>query len=380
MFTIEMLHANEGDALWIEYGPKDGPVRRILVDAGRQTAGEEILRRVKTLSPDEIESQDESPPPSLFELFIMTHVDDDHIYGGLELLLKKEFYPTITKDLWFNGLADLEEAHGDTLGAKNGAFFEALIIERNFPWNAAFDRKAVRVPANGPLKSTTLEGGLKLTVLSPDAKRMKEMAQAWRNVLDAEKGDDDYIEPGDWRRALEVLRETKKVPSDLLGDWHDKWAPDKVQEFAAEKYVEDTTAPNGSSIAVMAEYDGMRVLLTGDAFPTVLETSLEKYADEHGLQLPLEIHAFKLSHHGSQKNLSPKLLRLIDCKKFLISTNGSRYHHPHPAAVSRIITTHPGAELYFNYRSDESLVWDDDAILERDQYSLHYDEIVVLAG
>ena len=49
MFTIEMLHANEGDALWIEYGPDGGDVHRVLIDCGRKSAYREVRKRILAL-------------------------------------------------------------------------------------------------------------------------------------------------------------------------------------------------------------------------------------------------------------------------------------------------------------------------------------------
>ena len=46
MFTIDMLPANEGDALWVEYGAGDGPIRRILIDCGRKTAYRAVAERL----------------------------------------------------------------------------------------------------------------------------------------------------------------------------------------------------------------------------------------------------------------------------------------------------------------------------------------------
>ena len=73
MFTIEMLPADEGDALWIEYG--SAPVRRILIDCGRKTAYRNIAERVG------------ADPDLRLELFVLTHVDADHIAGAVEYVI-----------------------------------------------------------------------------------------------------------------------------------------------------------------------------------------------------------------------------------------------------------------------------------------------------
>ena len=43
------------------------------------------------------------------------------------------------------------------------------------------------------------------------------------------------------------------------------------------------------------------------------------------------------------------MLNLIKCGKFLISTNGSFYGHPHKETLAKIISTQEKPELIFNY-------------------------------
>jgi hypothetical protein len=52
--------------------------------------------------------------------------------------------------------------------------------------------------------------------------------------------------------------------------------------------------PNGTSIAILAEYHNRRVLLAADAHPERLTESLKSLAAEEGRSFPLD--AFKLAH------------------------------------------------------------------------------------
>lgn len=359
MFKIEMLNADEGDALWIEYGPDGGPAHRLLVDCGRKSAYRAVRNRLIAL--------DAAGEPPAIELFILTHVDDDHIYGAVPLLGDAALDPTLVGDVWFNGWRHLSgeaEPPPDALGASKGEFFAALLHDRRFPWNEAFARFAVVVPDDGPLPSHTLPGGMKLTVLSPSLERVDAMREEWQKQL-AEKqpGAPGYIAPGDTETALLALSDTKGMQPDALGkEWLDDWDPDRFHTYAGAMFTEDDRAPNGSTIAVLAEYDGKAVLLGGDAHPSVLVRSLERLAAERGSVLPIALDAFKVPHHGSENNVSDDLVAAVQCKRWLVSTNGSRHHHPHPAAIARIISGSLHPELYFNYRSAESEVWDSDQL------------------
>jgi beta-lactamase superfamily II metal-dependent hydrolase len=68
----------------------------------------------------------------------------------------------------------------------------------------------------------------------------------------------------------------------------------------------------------------------------------------HGVRL--KIDAFKVAHHASQNNLSMELLQLLECPRYIISTNGDHFSHPDRQAIGRIIKY--GGDrpaLYFNY-------------------------------
>jgi hypothetical protein len=60
----------------------------------------------------------------------------------------------------------------------------------------------------------------------------------------------------------------------------------------------------------------------------------------------------KVPHHGSAHNVSPALIQALDCRHWLISTNGERFRHPSRRAIARIVAARRGATLWFNYHCD----------------------------
>ena len=123
------------------------------------------------------------------------------------------------------------------------------------------------------------------------------------------------------------------------------------------RWLIDCGVPNGTSIAVLAEFRGAAALLSADAHAPVLAGSIRSLLKKRrGERLKLD--AFKVSHHASQNNLSTELLELLDCPRYLVSTNGEHFCHPDREAVARIIK-YGGARpsLYFNYRSKYNDVW-----------------------
>lgn len=345
MLAIEMLAANEGDALIVSYGQ---PSRTILVDCGRKTAYRAVAERV------------ESDPELQVELFVLTHVDADHIAGAIPLLQDRRFGPDRVRDVWFNGWRHLNGQHRDApgdapdvLGARQGEFFSAALRDRGYPWNEAFDGHRIVLPEDGPLPTFKLAGGMRLTLLGPTADKLAEMRHRWqRDLLDA----DPAISPGDFARALERLQDDRTHGPDLLGG-SPETGPIDVTTLADTPFGPDESEPNGSSISFLAEFEGKAVLCAGDAHAPQLAIAIRRLLTERGLDR-LPVDAFKLPHHGSARNNSSELFALLDCPRYLISTDGARHHHPDRASIARALHVHgAGASLYFNYRSEETEPW-----------------------
>ncbi len=76
MLAIEALPAERGDCLLIEYGEDAADPHRILIDCGPKLTYPRLKARIEAIPKGKRH----------FELFVVTHVDDDHIGGALEFL------------------------------------------------------------------------------------------------------------------------------------------------------------------------------------------------------------------------------------------------------------------------------------------------------
>lgn len=336
-----MLPAREGDCLWIRYGDADAP-RQILIDGGRLGTFRDIKERLQNLPVDKRE----------FELFVITHVDRDHIEGALALLEDPDLDLSL-KEIWFNGYDHLIGAALETFGAVQGERLTTALLRRKAHWNTAFNGGPVKITDTGELPQIELAGGMTLTLLSPDTDKLAKLAPKW----DAEC-EEAGLRPGIEARRSEV------EGLETFG------AQLNVEMLAARPLKPDTTLPNGSSIALLAEYDGIRVLLAADAHIDRLVPSLQALV-ENGEHLRLD--AFKLSHHGSSGNISREMLELIECPRYLISTNGSYFKHPAAEAIARLLKFGGASKtLYFNYASDYTNLWDDANLRGAYNYSVEY--------
>lgn len=341
MWSIELLPAEYGDCIWIEWGSRKAP-RRLLIDGGTHSTYEVLRNRIETLPLEQ----------RVFELLVITHIDTDHIDGALRLLQNSQL-GVHYKDIWFNAWEHLPGGQADVLGVVQGEYVSARIKKDALSWNQAFCGDAVMVSEAGDLPRIALPQGLVLTLLSPSLENLAKLRPTWHKVV-SKAG----LLPGATAEVLEHLERDHRYAADVLG----AEVPD-VDALAQERFQKDGSKANGSSIAFLAELNGRRCLLAGDAHADNLEDSIRRYLQEE-CQQTLRLDAFKLPHHGSKANLSPVLLDLIQCDRYLISTNGRRFDHPDNEAIARILkkSREEGreVELMFNYSSAMYALADED--------------------
>jgi beta-lactamase superfamily II metal-dependent hydrolase len=350
MFQIECLPARYGDSLWIEYGKRSNP-HRILIDGGLASTYDILRARMDLLFQGQRH----------FDLMVVTHIDADHIEGLIPLLADK-YLRFSTDDFWFNGWKHISK-NPNTLGAIHGEFLSTLIEERHFFWNQRFRGDAVVVIDEPPEK--TLDGGMKITLLSPRLDALRKLKPIWKREVEKVG-----IEPGNLPAARARLYETPRLlPKNILGE-----TGTGLEELARQENKSDRSVANASSIAFLAEHEGKSCLFAGDAHPTVLVESIKKLLKRRN-QDRLSLDAFKVAHHGGSKNLSSELLTLLDCKHFLFSTNGERFGHPHKETIAKILIQNLSSpNLCFNYRSPANNAWDDQKIKEAHCYTTTYPE------
>ena len=337
MFNVEMLPAEYGDSLWITYG--QGEERhQILIDAGTKESASLLLPRFKGQH---------------FELFVITHIDSDHIGGALELLRNMKGLGVTIDDIWFNGWKHISPL---VLTPMEAELLTDNIEKQKLNWNASFEGGAVVVSDEGELPARATPGGMNLTVLSPIRANLDKLQKHWSKVI-REAG----LVPGQ-------VHDEADSEGLLLSDE----PPLEIEKLSSTKFRGDVAVANGSSIALLAEYQGKRCLLGADAFPSVMAGSLKRLLKVEQ-QEKIKLEAFKLSHHGSRANTSQPLLDLIDCKRYFFSSNGKRFRHPHRESVARVIKFGgPSPSLYFNYRSKINEVWDNEELIETYDYRVKY--------
>lgn len=327
----------------IEYGDTHPP-RRILIDAG--TVG----TYPRSLAP-KIQATVEAEGCCKFELFVVTHIDADHIGGAIEFLKQADATGVLIEEIWFNGYFHLSNTSPSVLGAKQGEMLTPLVQNGPWKWNKRFNDLAVMVPDTGNLP-TFIIAGMKITLLSPTFKKLQKLKPKWAKEL--EKAG---LVPGHAYTLKEVL------PDGFLGG--------EVEDWADTAFKEDTAESNDSSIAFLSEYEGKRVLFGADSHPRVLLESLRRAPLNTDTLL---LCALKLPHHASKNNVSKEIIAAFPAEHYLVSTNGQQFNHPDEEAIARILTVRKEAAktLHFNCPSDSNAGWKSNSYKNKWNYEANY--------
>jgi hypothetical protein len=282
-----------------------------------------------------------APNLTTLELLVITHIDIDHI-DGIVTLLNRDTLPFTIKEVWFNGYDQIDE-FGDVLGELQGEYMSRLIQARNLSLNTSFGGGPVLVEDYDQLPVIPLVDGMELTLLSPGSTALGRLHKEWKEEI-KKYGDDP-----DFNKKLE---EDARYESDddILGDL-------TIEQLQNAQVSADKSAPNESSISFIATYKGKTCLFAADCTSDYLLKAIQPILDKNGKDR-LKLDVWKLAHHGSKSSTLEKLMKKIDCKKLLVSTNGANYKHPHPECIAKLLKHNgPNVRFYFNYKTEFNQRW-----------------------
>lgn len=337
--VLEVLPAGFGDCLLLSC-PIAAGTWRLLVDTGPDEAYPALRQRLLKL-PTGADGRRH------IDLFVVSHIDHDHIGGAAQLLNDTELKLSFG-DIWFNA-----PPRPATRGVAEGEHLAQLLgaTRRPLPWNAAFAGQPVTTPAAGGGIELSAKGLPTITLLSPTPERLQDLYRTWAEEL---------------RRFARKEREPVEPPVPATrGLAHD------LEDLARRPTPLDRAVANGSSIAFVLEHRGASVLLGADAFASVLQPALQALAQRRG-QRTLRLDAVKLSHHCSSANLTSELLAAAPAQHYIISTNNTHFGHPDDEALARIIVGGHRPTLWFNYDTPHNRRWTTAALCARYGHSARY--------
>lgn len=329
---LRILQAEHGDSIVIS-GELDGEFRNILIDGGPAKAFEvQHIPRPLQLFLNDVKRKTQK-----IDLLVLTHVDDDHI-GGLIAGFNKHGYLTdLTQEVWFNSgkliLENLEQPIDDSYfvvlknsASSNTSIGQGIKLEDHLTELDIWPHPLIK--AGDEIERFSC----KFKVLSPSISKLEKLSAKWEK-----------------ERLSANTSASKK-------DYGESFE----QLLAVDKFKEDNSTHNGSSLAFIFESEDKGLLLLGDAHPSIVIESLKALG--YSVHNPLRVDYVKVSHHGSKGNTNEDLLMLIDCNNFIISANGNHHGLPNKKTLARIIKYFPNANLMFNYPNLISQIFSDEEL------------------
>ena len=106
-----------------------------------------------------------------------------------------------------------------------------------------------------------------------------------------------------------------------------------TQEYYDESNLGDAEKRNAISPIGILEYNGFRLVLTGDSNEINEPTFVERVGGN------LDCDVLKVGHHGSESSSTEKFLDAIDCEYAVISCNaeGNTFYHPRQTTLDRFV-------------------------------------------
>ena len=328
-FSLDVMRARKGDCLMVHYGKADDP-RLIMIDGGpRQVYGLHLkprilqLRQARGLKPQE---------PLVVDLLMVSHLDDDHIQGILDLTKElitgqMEHKPPLLDVLsfWHNGFEKIIGHSPDELTAAFKQQFGAASMGGDLPAELTIP------PGKTTSDDATIVSALKVLASIEQGDRLRDDANRLRFPLNPEfdgkliiaRKTNESIEIADGLRFTVVGPMLPEIK--MLHAKHQAWLRElrkkgELQEGALAAYV-DRSVPNLSSIVVLAEADDRSMLLTGDARGDKILLGLE-FVGRMEKRGKMHVNLLKVPHHGSSHNLDHDFFRRITADHYVFSGNG----------------------------------------------------------
>lgn len=337
-FSLDVLRARKGDCLMLHFGSAADP-HLILIDGGpSQVYGPQLKPRLTRIHKARKIARNDPLP---VDVVMVSHIDDDHIKGILELT-KEQCGKTPTPrlqvtSLWHNSFDDLLGTHPPEV--KREAGFGTASMGGESSGGSEADPASVLASS---VKQGRVARFMKVTpsefqadsVLAsiPQGRQLRDDAEAldWQlnhkfngNLIMASKS----AKPVTLANGLKLTVIGPLQPElQALQKAHDKWLRDrntkkaKSSEAALAAFV-DESVPNLSSIVVLAEAGDKRMLLTGDARGDKILEGLEltKLLKPKG---KLHVDILKVPHHGSDNNMETSFFKRVTADHYVFSGDG----------------------------------------------------------
>lgn len=372
--NITVFQSDKGDCLLVTSG--DGQ-RRILVDGGMSGS------YTKYVAPALGKLREQG---LVLDLVYVSHIDEDHIAGVLQLLddevewrvhdfhlnqpngkpkkPKAQHRPPQVKNIWHNAFSefpeDLDKKIGGTLvssaailsGSSDSelqnisvsqralatSVTQALKLSRRIkdhlgiPRNSQFGGQLAFLGQNQPAACIKEFDPLTIYVLGPFEQDLEKLKKDWWDWHNSTKNN------------LEKLRRWADREARKLGT-SDAFELLKLRLEQANTIGDrsSVTQPNLASLMLLVEENGKTLLLTGDGHATDILKGLKHHGlfDFQDTRERIHVNVLKIQHHGAEFNIDEEFLAQVTADHYIFCGNG-KHHNPDLMVLEKLIDSRLG--------------------------------------
>jgi hypothetical protein len=346
IFGLDVRRARKGDCLILHYGSKDDPGLALIDGGPARVYTPHLKPRLTQIRKARGLGRDES---LAVDLLMVSHIDDDHINGILELTKEladakssNKPLPLKIRSVWHNAFDNIIGNTPNALLAAVTASFGAAALSGE-PDTEGLDPDAAMVLASVEqgfrLRNDARMLGLRI---NPEFGGKPVMTTDRGNSIDMGKG-----------LTLTVAGPMKAELISLQKDYEAWLKKHKDEKKTALASFTDTSVANLSSLVLLAQVGEKRMLLTGDARGDKILQGLE-LAGRLNTNGTMHVDILKVPHHGSDRNMEPIFFRRITADHYVFSGNGE-HGNPERATLQMLLDERGGKEftIHLTYPIEE---------------------------
>jgi hypothetical protein len=342
MLVLEALRARFGDSLILHSGSKAKPQLTVIDGGPPGVYGDALRPRLEALR---AERKLAAGTPLDIALMMVSHIDDDHVSGLLELARKLndqresgQPLPWKIRRFWHNSFDDILDNDDLQVGGSASTMNTASLGDFLAPEGSLILASVRQGRELRKLLDTLALGG------NPPFKGLVLTAGAAKAVT-----------VGDLRITVVAPRKTELA--ELQKKWNKEIKPILQKERSRARLAEvaayvDKSVHNLSSIVVLVESQGKRMLLTGDGRGDHTLEGLKAAKLLKGGKLRVDV--LKLPHHGSERNVAEDYFETVVAKHYVVSADG-KFDNPDVGTLKMISAARPDDDftIHLTYPLDE---------------------------
>ena len=269
---------------------RGNPVYKVGVfDGGFQEHGKAMTRTLNKYYFNDPNGEKTAEEKTI-DFVCVSHPDEDHTVGILEILenftVKKIYMnrPWLYADELWEYVTD----HRINL---------VTHLREAYPYIADIEDCAndLHIPIYAAFEGVVIENCFRILNPAKDF-YLRLLCESEKTLL---KSEESALE-----KMKNVLEHFVAKVKDVVLTLTESWTHEELRENVS------TSPENESSIILLGNADGERILLTGDAGIRALDRAID-YSECIGVSLKSEVSFFQIPHHGGRHNVSPSILNRL---------------------------------------------------------------------